>query len=181
MYDEKQGVFHHQHDWHEPVINDPFKPLLRVDSDYLNTFQHRFTSLMYLYNNPCEMELIATHSQIVKAMKTLMTENIILFIAEKIPPLPGVYIIYDTKHKPIYVGKSNNLQKRLPQSLKQRGGSFFRFALTNNESDALIYEMYYMCLLQPAFNQSKWLSSDMPTISIEPIEFTQIVHKHQIA
>ena len=181
MYDEKQGVFHHQHDWHEPVTNDPFKPLLRVNSDYLNAFQHRFTHLITVYNNPHERVLSATHSQVLKAMKTLMIENTVLFMAKKIPSLAGVYIIYSKDQKPIYVGKSNNLQKRLPESLKERSGWFFRFALTNSESDANIYEMYYMCLLQPALNQSKWLSSDMPTMRIEPIEFTQIVHKSKIA
>jgi len=175
-YNEQQGMFHHEYS--EP--QHKWEPLLLIDSDYMNSVQHSFTHLMRVYNAPDGWQIQATFKQVIECLRLYLHTNKILFTAQELPQQPGVYIVYDKYKNPIYVGKSGNLKARLPKSVSQRHGEYFSFSVTNTEADANIYEMYFMHTLQPILNRSKWISIDAPTIKIDEIEFTELVHKSHI-
>jgi DNA polymerase III subunit epsilon len=72
-------------------------------------------------------------------------------VFQKLPELPGVYYMYNEKGKPLYIGKANNIKKRIRQhfttnSESSRVQSFMRevtdigFELTGNELIALLLE-----------------------------------------
>ncbi|HSH25027.1 MAG TPA: GIY-YIG nuclease family protein [Massilibacterium sp.] len=87
---------------------------------------------------------------------------------------PGVYFIYDKNKDLIYIGKSISLRSRVISSLRERGGSYCRFAFTENEADATIYEVYYITKLSPPLNK-QFSDFDKPTINIEEIELTDFI------
>lgn len=96
----------------------------------------------------------------------------------------GVYLFLDGDSNVIYVGKTVNLRKRLnthnhlPKECYTEIKSV-RFAETNNEADALIYEVYYINKFNPKYNKiSKTL--DCTTINLKELEFVEYNQKNII-
>ena len=97
------------------------------------------------------------------------------FISEmnKINNLAGVYFLYNSSKRLIYIGKSKGLGGRIPASVKERKATYFNYALTKTYSDAGIYEMYYIGLLKPKLNVDGNFP-DEPTVKLPELKKTKI-------
>lgn len=85
----------------------------------------------------------------------------------------GIYFLYDSSKKLIYVGKSTDLGSRIPSSVSERKAYYYSYALTKTMSDIGIYEMYYISKLKPKLNiEGKY--PDLPTIKLPDLEKTEI-------
>lgn len=62
---------------------------------------------------------------------------------------PGVYFLYNSNKKLIYIGKSHELGCRIPSSVKERQSHFYSYGITKTASDCGIYEMYYISKNKP--------------------------------
>jgi excinuclease UvrABC nuclease subunit len=114
-----------------------------------------------------------TAHEMVYALNVFDTTQEIYFINKDIPPYPGVYFLYDYDGNLIYIGKSNNLKNRLYQSIreKKKEVSYFSFALTETDADAIIYEQYYMTKHgKPKFNTE--YPSDGTSLKLPELYFT---------
>ena len=91
-------------------------------------------------------KMVARHSGIVFLPPNLPEQTF-----QRLPEAPGVYYLYNDKGKPLYIGKANNIKKRIKQhftthSESSRAQSFMRevsdvgFELAGNELIALILE-----------------------------------------
>lgn len=83
----------------------------------------------------------------------------------------GIYFIYDENEELIYIGKSKNLFERLANSLRERGGDKYRFALTKTKSDYHLYEIYYIAKLEPKLNVDS-AEQDELTVTLPDLEFS---------
>ncbi|NIA16400.1 MAG: excinuclease ABC subunit UvrC [Nitrospiraceae bacterium] len=79
------------------------------------------------------------------------------------PTLPGSYIMYDEKDRPIYVGKAKNLRARLRTYLNETDSRYsvkflmrrvarIEFLVTNNEKEALLLENSLIKQYKPRYN-----------------------------
>ncbi len=96
---------------------------------------------------PAELKkLLARQSGVVFLPPNLSEEKY-----ARLPELPGVYYLYNDKGKPLYIGKANNIKKRIRQHFtahgeSERAQSFMRevsdigYELTGNELIALLLE-----------------------------------------
>lgn len=81
-----------------------------------------------------------------------------------VPNECGIYIFYDYKMKPMYIGKTLNLNKRfkehknisaglskvaLCKSIVPESICYYEYAITENETDANMYEMLYTRQYKP--------------------------------
>ena len=80
-------------------------------------------------------------------------------ILTKIPNNPGCYLFYNREKTIIYVGKAQNLQKRVssyfpisPTNYFQQQIHSFNTIITNNVKEALILEQNLIKKYQPRFN-----------------------------
>lgn len=85
----------------------------------------------------------------------------------------GIYFIYDENEELIYIGKSKNLFERLANSLRERGGDKYSFALTETKSDYHLYEIYYIAKLEPKLNVDS-AEQDELTVTLPELEFSEI-------
>lgn len=85
----------------------------------------------------------------------------------------GIYFIYDDNEELIYIGKSKNLFERLANSLRERGGDKYSFALTKTKSDYHLYEIYYIAKLEPKLNVDS-AEQDELTVTLPGLEFSEI-------
>lgn len=90
----------------------------------------------------------------------------------------GVYRIYNNNNELLYIGKSYNLASRIPSSMKERRGFAFDYAIIENKADTDIYEIYYICKLQPPLNEAS-NTGDIPTIVLQDIEFSKIINVYK--
>jgi DNA polymerase-3 subunit epsilon len=90
--------------------------------------------------------MVAKHSGVVFLPPNLPEETFL-----RLPEAPGVYYLYNEKGKPLYIGKANNIKKRIKQHFttqaeSARAQSFMRevrdvgFELAGNELIALLLE-----------------------------------------
>ncbi len=80
----------------------------------------------------------------------------------KSPETPGIYMFWNIAEKPIYVGKSNILKKRLSSYLNMhllaktaqmiKEAKFFSVVRTNSELEALLLEAKLVKYLKPKYN-----------------------------
>jgi len=91
-------------------------------------------------------KMLARHSGVVFLPPNLPEEKF-----SGLPELPGVYYLYNDKGRPLYIGKANNIKKRIRQHFTAHGESaraqaFMRdvcdigYELTGNELIALLLE-----------------------------------------
>ena len=87
----------------------------------------------------------------------------LLNLLETLPQATGVYFFYDSENKPIYVGKSKNIRKRVNQHFTkdnpkskamQKQVEDVRYQIAGNELMALLKENEYIKTLQPKFNSA---------------------------
>lgn len=156
QYNEFQGCFHYDYErdfWH------PHMDLIHVQSNSMEKQIDLFTNLIMNYNNFevfnfKEKPFIMTFADVERALRVFLYEkNEILFTSPKVPESSGIYLFYDEFQNLVYLGKSSNLHKRIKVSLIGKDVYYFRFALTNSDADAVIYEQYYMSKIpQPKYN-----------------------------
>jgi len=116
-----------------------------------------------------------------------------LDIIDKLPSEMGVYYIYNQKNKIIYIGKSNNIKKRVLNHLTlnkkkdkdiQKEICYVKFALTGGELISLLKEQNEIKVNKPIFNKRMDFrlfpmgiridsSSKYPNIIIEQIKKNQ--------
>jgi DNA polymerase-3 subunit epsilon len=105
--------------------------------------------------------MVAKHSGVVFLPPNLSEE-----VFQRLPEAPGVYYMYDEKGKPLYIGKANNIKKRVrqhftTQSESARVQSFMRdvrdigFEITGNELIALLLEDAEIRKFWPPFNSAQ--------------------------
>ncbi|MBU0665875.1 MAG: excinuclease ABC subunit UvrC [Nanoarchaeota archaeon] len=107
-------------------------------------------------------------------------------VPNKIPIKPGCYLFKNKKEKVIYVGKANNLKKRVSsyfqkKSLDSKTKSlvskieFIEFFITNNEVEALILENNLIKKYQPKYNIQLKDSKRYAYIHITKEDFSRIL------
>ena len=105
--------------------------------------------------------MVAKHSGIV-----FLPPNLPEDVFQRLPDAPGVYYMYDEKGKPLYIGKANNIKKRVRQHFTTNGESarvqsFMRdvrdigFERTGNELIALLLEDAEIRKHWPPFNSAQ--------------------------
>ena len=111
---------------------------------------------------PAEFKrMVAKHSGIV-----FLPPNLPEDVFQRLPDAPGVYYMYDEKGKPLYIGKANNIKKRVRQHFTTNGESarvqsFMRdvrdigFERTGNELIALLLEDAEIRKYWPPFNSAQ--------------------------
>jgi DNA polymerase-3 subunit epsilon len=111
---------------------------------------------------PAEFKrMVAKHSGIV-----FLPPNLPEDVFQRLPDAPGVYYMYDEKGKPLYIGKANNIKKRVRQHFTTNGESarvqsFMRdvrdigFERTGNELIALLLEDAEIRKHWPPFNSAQ--------------------------
>ena len=106
-------------------------------------------------------KMLAKHSGTV-----FLPPNLHEKVFERLPELPGVYYMFNDKGKPLYIGKANNIKKRVRQHFttqteSARVQSFMRevtdigFELTGNELIALLLEDAEIRKHWPPFNRAQ--------------------------
>jgi DNA polymerase-3 subunit epsilon len=97
--------------------------------------------------DPADLKkMVAKHSGVVFLPPNLPEDTF-----HRLPEAPGVYYLYDEKGKPLYIGKANNIKKRVKQHFtthaeSAKAQSFMRdvvdvsFEVTGNELIALLLE-----------------------------------------
>lgn len=150
-YNELQGQFHDNYrdgcsfSWHQ---------LIEVKSKEQELLLNRFCRYMRNYNMNYN-DYIMTKHEVVFALYLFLENQEIYYVNKELPPYPGVYFLYDYDGSLVYIGKSNNIRVRLFQSIREKNGniSYYRFALTETDADAIIYEQYYMSkYTKPKYN-----------------------------
>ena len=105
-----------------------------------------------------------------------MTDKIRLLI-DNLKHLPGVYLMYDSSNKVIYVGKAKDLYKRVSQYfLRPQVGKvmkmvenveYFETIIVQNEKEALVLEMNLIHQYMPRYNILLKDDSHYPYIAIK--------------
>jgi DNA polymerase-3 subunit epsilon len=97
--------------------------------------------------DPADLKkMVAKHSSVVFLPPNLPEDTF-----HRLPEAPGVYYLYNEKGKPLYIGKANNIKKRVKQHFtthveSAKAQSFMRevvdvsFEVTGNELIALLLE-----------------------------------------
>lgn len=85
----------------------------------------------------------------------------------------GVYFIYGEQKELLYVGKSRNLFERLSNSLREKKGAYYSFAVTSTNSDAHLYEIYYISKLKPVMNKDS-MEKDNLTVTLPELNISKI-------
>ena len=105
----------------------------------------------------------------------------------KIPELPGVYIIKDLYERIIYIGKSKNLKKRVGSYFVKKSDEDFKtasikllafkmdFIICDSEREALIVERKLISEHSPFFNTLWKDSKTYPYIAITKEDFPRIL------
>ena len=83
----------------------------------------------------------------------------------------GIYKLFNSDRKIIYIGKSHNLGKRIVTSAKDKKAKYYSYAITGNKADTNIYEMYYISKLNPSQNGADNVD-DSPSINLPGLNFT---------
>ena len=82
----------------------------------------------------------------------------------------GIYFLYDSNDKLIYIGKSTNLDKRIKTSCELKKAEYVRIAELETRIDATIYESYYIARYKPKHNKYyadfKESTLDLPRIEL---------------
>ena len=78
----------------------------------------------------------------------------------------GLYFLYDQDKNLIYIGKSRNLNERIPSSVKERKAYYLKYKLTKTLTDTHILELYYIAKLKPILNKDS-KENDDTTLTIE--------------
>lgn len=84
----------------------------------------------------------------------------------------GIYKLYDENEILIFIGKSNNLAKRILASIREKKAFYFSYSLINNEIDSEIYKIYYISKLKPVLNAES-STKETTTIKLDNIEFSE--------
>jgi DNA polymerase-3 subunit epsilon len=106
-------------------------------------------------------KMVARHSGVVFLPPNLPEESFM-----RLPESPGVYYLYNEKGKPLYIGKANNIKKRIKQHFtthaeSARAQAFMRevrdigFELSGNELIALLLEDAEIRKHWPPFNSAQ--------------------------
>lgn len=80
--------------------------------------------------------------------------------------IQGIYFIFNQKNELMYIGKSNNIFKRMKDHYRGTGGEedvchnycSFQFGILNDPTDRDIYETWYINKMQPPINTAKLFS-----------------------
>lgn len=112
--------------------------------------------------DPADLKkMVAKHSGVVFLPPNLSEESF-----QRLPEAPGVYYMYNEKGKPLYIGKANNIKKRVKQHFttnaeSARAQSFMRevrdigFQLAGNELIALLLEDAEIRKHWPPYNSAQ--------------------------
>jgi len=87
--------------------------------------------------------------------------------------LSGIYRLYNDNDI-VYIGKSINIKNRIKEHIKDKIFNKFDFAITNNESDKILYEIYYIDKFKPVYNKD-CITTSKSTIEIIELEFSNII------
>lgn len=83
----------------------------------------------------------------------------------KISKKSGIYLLYNKKDKLMYVGKSIDLESRIPASAIDKGLVKFKYIPIQNLADMNIMEVAYISKFKPIYNK-EFKSAELPTINI---------------
>ena len=73
-------------------------------------------------------------------------------LVEELVGACGNYFLYDKHGELIYIGRSINLGMRIASSVVERRADKVEVAITETQSDATVYEMYYISKCKPNLN-----------------------------
>jgi len=174
LFNSEQGFFHIEK-ISEAVesAEDGFTPIDVIKNESQDLLIHNFTRSMYLINAKKGSGVDATIQQVKLSLALFKLRNELLFAAKKLPEEPGIYFIYDKNKQLAYVGKSENLRKRLPVSISDRKAVYYKFACTDSCSAATIYETYYIHKFRPKLNSCKYY--DDLNIKMPDLIFTDFI------
>lgn len=85
----------------------------------------------------------------------------------------GVYFIYGEQKELLYVGKSKNLFERLSNSLREKKGAYYSFAVTDTNADSHLYEIYYISKLKPSMNKDS-VEEDGLTVTLPDLNISEL-------
>lgn len=78
----------------------------------------------------------------------------------------GIYFLYDSNKNLSYIGRSENLSKRIPDSASERKAFYFKFYKTNSKADCYILEPFFIATFKPPLNR-EFVITDFPTVKID--------------
>ncbi len=89
---------------------------------------------------------------------------------------PGVYFLFDSNEKLIYIGKSKDVSSRINTSIAERRATGAYILATKTEADAHVLESYFIATMNPLLNSEGKCEDDVTfTIDIDlNIEITKI-------
>lgn len=80
--------------------------------------------------------------------------------------MPGIYFLYCSDKRLLYIGKSRNLAARILSSAGERRATYVRYIMAKTEADIHILEPYLITTLKPPLN-SECKTKDIPSFIIE--------------
>lgn len=96
-----------------------------------------------------------------------------LELSQDLETLCGVYSFWNTDSKPLYVGRSMRLGRRILSSFARFGSYdrpiYIRYIQTDSAPNAAILEIYFISLLSPPFNRQDNYAIEDCTLKIGPI------------
>lgn len=115
---------------------------------------------------------------------------LISFLAEQMPSMPGVYQMLGKKEEVLYIGKANNLKKRISSytSTVRHGNRIarmisgtrnMRYTITRTETDALLLEASLIRQIRPKFNVLLQDNKSFPYILIAKDHPAPQILKHR--
>ncbi len=108
-----------------------------------------------------------------------------------LPELPGVYLMYNSKNKILYIGKAKNLKKRVKSYFNKNHDSpklavmvpqivKFEFIITDSEVEALILESHLIKKNKPKYNVLLKDDKRFPWFLITSEEYPRIIVTRKI-
>jgi DNA polymerase-3 subunit epsilon len=116
--------------------------------------------LKIILNKDSENNIVKKH---IRERPKKQVDTKLLNILEPLPKETGIYFFYDKEDNPLYVGKSNNIHKRVSQHFSstnpksrslQRKIAYVKHELTGSELIALLKENEFIKKLQPEYNSA---------------------------
>lgn len=148
-----------------PILNivDQFSwdikqdPSLVEEDKFWNWFSKKST--IDSFTTPNDIEHILT-AEFLDRLKTLIKVS-------------GVYLFFNKKNHPLYIGMSINIQERSLTSFRERFSKYnkpvyFTACVTQNAADAAIIEAYFINQYKPTLNGATKYD-EKPTLNVKPI------------
>ncbi|ETR69778.1 MAG: hypothetical protein OMM_03703 [Candidatus Magnetoglobus multicellularis str. Araruama] len=84
----------------------------------------------------------------------------------------GVYALYDEwMDNIIYIGRSDNLHYRIPQSVETHKAYAYQYWITRTSADAYVLEAYLINVHKPEFNQNSKANDDLTMVLEGKVKF----------